>query len=60
MIDKFFQLPMKYAYLVHLLSSQMGFVMMKIIKRIVSLMAEIVASMFEMNSVLIAHVILVI
>ena len=49
-----------YAYLVHLLSSEMGFVMMKITTRNVSLMVEIVALMFEMSSVLHAPVTLVI
>ena len=60
LIDKFFQLPVMYAFLVQILSLEMGFVMMKITIRNVSLMVEIVALMFEMSSVLLAPVTLVI
>ena len=60
LIDKFFQLPVMYAFLVQILSLEMGFVMMKITIRNVSLMVEIVALMFEMSSVLPVPVTLVI
>ena len=60
LIDKFFQLPVMYAFLVQILSLEMGFVMMKITTRNVSLMVEIVVSMFEMSSVPLAPVTLVI
>lgn len=58
--SQIFQLPVMYAFLVHILSLAMGFVTMKIIIRNVSLMVEIVALMFEMSSVLPVPVTLVI
>ena len=58
--SQIFQLPVMYAHLFHMFSLEMGFVTMKIIIRIVSLMVEIVVSMFEMSSVPLAPVTLVI